>query len=776
MDDDVRRSAARKMSLRIASKLQWPTNAVAPPVSVSNTSRLTRGILFMLFFVSGFSGLIYQVVWVRLGFASFGIIAPVLSVILSVFMLGLALGAWAGGLSINFLVRKSGRSGLWFYSGTEIAIGVGAFAVPALFRLVQQLLLSADEADSARYLCLSALALSLSILPWCILMGATFPFMMAFVREENPGNSDSFSFLYVANVLGAMSGSFLSAIVLVELLGLRATLCVAAAGNFSVGIIAALLALRCGANHTLAVQPSEISMPIDRTARHEFSKWFTLSLLFLTGFAALGMEVVWTRAFTTVLKTQVYSFALILFAYLGATFVGSSLYRRDLSRSSVRSVAVLLSVLSMAALLPSVLSDLRLFMSASYTMASWSRAVVLLSICPFCAALGYLTPKLIDSYGSGDPAEAGRAYAVNVSGCILGPLFASYIVLPWLGERLGLVALGVPFVLLFVRTAKSVRPCYRWATGTISTALIVWSSLYSVDFARFVSSKFEGTEIRRDYAASVVSSGRGLNKRLFVNGLSMTSLVPATKFMAHLPLALHNGRPESVLIICFGMGTTYRSALSWNVQTTAVELVPSVKQAFGFYHADAPQVLSNPKGHIIVDDGRRYLNRTHEQFDVIVIDPPPPVEAAGSSLLYSEEFYALTKAHLKQNGILSTWVPADASADSCAAILRSVVSSFQFVRCFLSIDAMGMHMLASQEAIENISATQFASRMPAAAAIDLLEWDHSVTLTDYIRAALSNEMPTEATLNPEARVRITDDHPYNEYFLLRRHGNFFAFH
>lgn len=775
MDDDGRRSATRNMSFGVASKLERPTNGVGSPLPLLNTGRFARGILFMLFFVSGFSGLIYQIVWVRLAFASFGIITPVLSVILSVFMLGLALGAWAGGFSIKFLVRKTGRSALWFYSGTEIMIGLGAFAVPALFGVAQQLLLSADEADSTQYLCLSALALLLSILPWCVLMGATFPFMMAFVREENPGNADSFSFLYVANVLGAMSGSFFCAIVLVELLGFHDTLWVAAAGNFSAGIIAALLALRCRANHPLAVNRSESSRPIDRTARQFISNWFTLSLLFLTGFAALGMEVIWARAFTIVLKTQVYSFALILFAYLGATFLGSSLYRRDLRRSSVRSVAVLLSVLSVAAFLPIVLSDLRLFVSTSYTMASWSRPVVLLSICPFCAALGYLTPKLIDSYGSGDPAEAGRAYAVNVSGCILGPLFASYILLPSLGERIGLVALGAPFLLLFIRTAKSLPRWYRWVNGAISTALLVWSSLYSVDFGRFVSSNFEGTEIRRDYAASVVSTGRGLNKRLFVNGVGMTSLVPATKFMAHLPLALHTGRPESVLIICFGMGTTYRSALSWKVQTTAVELVPGVKQAFGFYHADAPQVLRNGKGQIVIDDGRRYLNRTREKFDVIVIDPPPPVEAAGSSLLYSEEFYALTKSHLKQNGILSTWVPVDASADSRAAILRSLVNSFHSVRCFLSIDSLGMHMLASQEAIENISANEFASRMPAAAAIDLSEWDHSVTLTDYVRGALSNEMATEAILNPDARIRITDDHPYNEYFLLRRRGSYFAF-
>jgi spermidine synthase len=754
------------MTLGITSKLDQGTNR-ARSAAPSNLSQFTRSLLFVLFFLSGFSGLVYQVLWVRMAFASFGIIIQVLSIVVSVFMLGLSLGAWAGGRSIKFLVRKTGCSALWFYAGTELMIGVGAFAVPALFAIGQHLLLSAGEADSTRYLFLSALALAVSILPWCIFMGTTFPFMMAFVLEQDSRNAESFSFLYVANVVGAMGGTLLSAVVLVELLGMRHTLWVAAASNFSIAVIVSLLALNGGVHRAPVVEEKESSTVFRRSSREFGSDRFVLSLLFLTGFTALGMEVMWTRAFTPVLKTQVYSFALILFAYLGATFLGSAIYRRDLRRNSVRSVAVLLLIISVAAFLPIVFNDLRLFITLSDTMAKWSGAVVLLSICPFCAALGYLTPSLIDSYALGDPAQAGRAYALNVFGCILGPLVTSYALLPWMGERIGLIVLGAPFLLLFIFATKSLPPWYRWANAATSTVLLIWSVVYSVDFARFISRNFENTEIRRDYAASVVSSGSGLEKQLFVNGVGMTSLVPSTKFMAHLPLALHNGDPESVLIICFGMGTSYRSALSWDVETTAVELVPSVKEAFGFYHADTPQLLRNPKGQIIIDDGRRYLNRTLEKFDVIVIDPPPPVEAAGSSLLYSEEFYAVAKAHLKPNGIVAAWVPTGAP-DSGQAILRSLVNSFPFVRCFRSIGDLGVHMLASSEQIPNLSAEQVAARIPAAAAIDLLEWASSQDLASYVSEVLSKEIRIEDALNPNPHVRITDDHPYNEYFLLRR--------
>jgi len=732
---------------------------VLPP---AKTSQFTRCLVFVLFFVSGFSGLVYQVVWVRMAFASFGIITPVLSVVVSVFMLGVAVGGWAGGRSIKFLVRETGSSGLWFYAGTELLVGMGAFAVPELFSVGQKMLLSAGQADSVRYLFLSALVLATSILPWCVFMGATFPFMMAFMRERNSRSADSFSFLYVANVLGATSGTLLSAIVLVELFGFRHTLWLAAAGNFTVAIVAALLALSRARDRTAAVENVETSTAVRRISRGHGPTPFVLSLLFLTGFTALAMEVTWARAFTPVLRTQVYSFAVIVCTYLGATFLGSSLYRRDLRRNSVRSAAVLVSVLSVAAFLPIVLNDLRFL-----TVGKWSGAIILLSICPFCAALGYLTPSLIDEYALGDPAGAGCAYAVNVFGCILGPLFASYALLPWLGERIGLVVLGAPFLLVFLLAMKSLPAWYRWANGTISTALAIWSLLFSVDFARAISQNFFPTEIRRDYAGSVVSAGRGRGKWLFVNGISMTSLVPQTKFMAHLPLGLHFGESKTALIICFGMGTSYRSALSWDVATTAVELVPSVKEAFGFYHADAPQLLKNPKGKIVIDDGRRYLRRTLEKFDVIVIDPSPPVEAAASSLLYSDEFYALAKEHLKPNGILASWVP-DGASDAEQAILRSLVDSFSFVRCFRGIRHYGVHMLASTEPIPNFSDEQVAARMPAAARKDLAEWSSSWDLTSYLGQVLSNEIPVEGALNPNAHIRITDDHPYNEYFLLRR--------
>lgn len=733
-----------------------------------------RPLLFLLFFISGFCSLVYQLVWTRMAFASFGIITPVLSVVISVFMLGLSVGAWAGGKWIGVLTRKTGLSAASFYALSEFIIGLGAFAVPGLFAMGEHSLLSTGGSDSLTYLSLSALVLAISILPWCLFMGATFPLMMAYVRERDPLSSESFSFLYLANVLGAMAGSLAAAVVLVEIFGFHDTLHIAAAGNFVIAVISFWLGqtqritarTSAEAKETTST-PQMTSVAPTQAGRGAFIKW----ILFTTGFMAMAMEVVWMRAFAPVLMTQVYSFAMVVATYLGATFLGSWLYRRALQRRQVRSTAELISFLCIASLLPIVATG-ACFELGKMTGVLYGNpfgiALLLASICPFCAILGYLTPGLVDEYSGGSPKVAGSAYAVNVLGCILGPLFASYLLLPRMSERHALILLGLPFFGFFWSCRMQIPAQRRLGFGAVAAVVLVVSIFGARGFEDYFFKPGVHAEVRRDYAASVVSVGEGLHKRLLVNGVGMTRLTPITKFMAHLPLAFHKGTPQSALIVCFGMGTTYRSALSWNVETTAVELVPSVKQAFGFYFVDAEKFVHDPKGRIVIDDGRRYLKRTQQKYDVIVVDPPPPVEAAGSSLLYSKEFYDVAKQHLNTNGILQTWVPQNITV--AAAALRSVCESFPHVRYFSSVEKWGLHVLASMEPIDTCSAAELASRMPEAGKRDLLEWSSSQDLPGYLNTVLSQEYPLQELLNLNPGMRITDDQAYNEYFLLRKWG------
>jgi predicted membrane-bound spermidine synthase len=735
-------------------------------------NQFTRRILFLLFFLSGFCSLVYQVVWTRMAFASFGIITPVLSVVLSVFMLGLSIGSWLGGHWIPALVKKTGLSAVLFYACAELLIGLGAFAVPNLFAMGEHLLLTTGETDSFRYLFLSALVLAASILPWCVCMGTTFPFMMAYIRERDCGETESFSFLYLANVFGAMSGTFLTAVVWIEILGFHHTLWLAAVGNFAIAFISVYLGWEQQRTSLLPEKPDAPTAPAAPSRPRLSQDWMIKWILFSTGFTAMAMEVVWTRSFTPVLKTQVYSFALIVFTYLGATFFGSWMYRRNLRKHRFSSPGKLISALAATAFLPVLANDPRLVTAnyGTYSINVISALILLASIFPFCALLGYLTPGLIDEYAAGLPAKAGQAYAINVLGCILGPLFACYVLLPYSSERYALILLGSPFLVFWLLLCNSLPPSRRWGWGLVIGVALIWSTCFSGDFEGRLLRVGKDTVVRRDYTASVISFGERDNKWLLVNGIGMTKLTPITKFMVHLPLALHRGKPESALVICFGMGTSYRSALTWDIDTTTVELVPSVTKAFGFYHADAARFVNDPNGHIIIDDGRRYLKRTTKKFDVIVVDPPPPVEAAGSSLLFSREFCVLARQHLKPGGILQLWYPDGDDNSTAQAIVRAIHASFPHVRCFPSVEGWGLHLLASSEPIERQTAEGLAANMPANAKTDLLEWSGSSDLPGYLNLVVSHEIPINNLLNPNMKIQLTDDHPFNEYFLLRQSG------
>jgi spermidine synthase len=139
---------------------------------------------FFLFFLSGFCGLLYQIVWMRKAFASFGIISPVVSVVVSVFMLGLYVGAVAAGRGVDRISRRLGVRPIQLYAATEILIGIGSVAVPWLFRIGEAVLLPISNSSSATYLALSGLTIALSIFPWCVCMGATYPFVMAHLKGD----------------------------------------------------------------------------------------------------------------------------------------------------------------------------------------------------------------------------------------------------------------------------------------------------------------------------------------------------------------------------------------------------------------------------------------------------------------------------------------------------------------------------------------------------------------------------------------------------------------
>ena len=488
-------------------------------------------------------------------------------------------------------------------------------------------------------------------------------------------------------------------------------------------------------------------------------------LLFLTGLTSMGMEVVWVRQFTPYLGTVVYAFAGILGVYLAGTFAGSSIYRRWSARHPgelPQESPVLWTLLGLASLLPLVMTSSDVDMSMAARMIP--------AIAPFTGLLGFLTPMLVDRRSGGDPAKAGRAYAVNVLGCILGPLLAGFLLLPFLSERWSLVVLSLPWLIFGLR---AVRPGFGVMARVAAYALLPLAGLM-IYFGEGYDETYPQRQVRRDSTATVIAAGTGMDKQLLVNGYGMTSLTPITKMMAHFPLAFLDHPPQNALDICFGMGTTFRSLLSWKIQTTAVELVPSVPRMFSYFHSDGGEVMQSPLAHVVIDDGRRYLERTTQSYDLITVDPPPPVEAAGSSLLYSEEFYAAARKRLRRGGILAQWFP-EGDPQDFAAVARALRNSFPYVRAFGSIDGWGLHFLASEEPIPTLSAEDLLRKMPAAAVADLTEWDSpggSEAAEEAFDTMLQNEVPIESVIQRSpATPSMRDDRPINEYYALRRRGH-----
>jgi spermidine synthase len=714
------------------------------------------------FFLSGFCGLVYQVVWLRLAMADFGVVTPLVSIVLSVFMAGLALGSWAGGRLVRRLRNRSGGFFIGLYGASELAIGVSGLVVAPLLSLGRSLLASAHGHaawGSLGYYFASAGCVALVMLPFCACMGATFPLAMAGIRT-----SRSFSWLYVANVAGALAGALTTAFIFIELIGFSRTLHVAAALN----MLVALLAFTVAKTGVRAVEsPVEIAQPSTRTVGSPDR--IILPLLFTTGLSSLGMEVVWTRQFVPFLGPLVYSFAAILAVYLAGTALGARYYRRWMARNisgetdTATRIAVILA--GLFALLPLLAADPRALLQLRMVGAVIR---VVFGIGPLCAVLGFLTPGLVDRWSSGDPDRAARAYAVNALGCIVGPLVAGFLLLPVAGERFSLVILTLPFfVFALMPWNRAKRRTFR-----ALNAVAIASGLLLIFLTRDLETLYPEARVRRDHTATVIAAGRGMDKRLLVNGVGITRLTPITKMMVHLPAAFLDSPPKNILILCFGMGTSFRSALSWGVPVTVVELVPSVPKLFGYFHADADEQLRSPRGTVVIDDARRFLERTQDSFDIIVIDPPPPLAAAASSLLYSPEFYQVLSRRLRPGGILQQWLPGGEQIVG-AAIAKSLSKSFPDVLVYRSIEGIGLHFLASFQPLRQRTGIELSGRLPPAATRDLLEWGPASTAAIEFQTVLDRESSLQDLVNlaPEAPM-LTDDRPVNEYFLLRNmlHG------
>lgn len=749
-----------------------------------NIARVRRRVL-LLFALSGASALIYQIIWTRQLGLVFGNTTPSISIVLSTFMAGLALGA--------HLSRKwihGDRNPLRLYAVLELAIGAYALILGPLIGVLENLYPSmfADDTSPGLLTAVRIGASALLLIPPTLMMGATLPLTTEFVRrlEAEHGAWHS-GRLYAANTLGAALGALASGYFIIELVGVTMTVVIAAAFNAFVGFI--------GWRLSKSIPTSAPEAPSGPAPFHPI-----LALFAVTGALALAGEVLWSRVLTMLLGNSTYSLTAILVAYLVGIALGSWLMAALVPRLKRPEAWVPFLVVFAGlwhVLAVELFPALQAYAGSLFPAETRSKpevgamgvllvvSMVVSLMMPPAILSGALFPAVTRIAGGrggdrGDP--IARAYTWNTVGSIFGAFLAGFVIAPVFFQFHAIQLLAVGFaaaavLAVFALGLKSSKAVFA-GVMILAVGVAAYGGYNLVREDLFVrNTKARGNAIpfhQADLAgvtSVVMPVGQPHFARVLVNGHGMTHKVFVTKAMAHMPLIAAKNSDDT-LVICFGMGTTFRSSLAWGGAVDVVELVPGVFETFDLHYDDAEKHRTNPKARMIVNDGRNFLLMTEKKYDVITIDPPPPINASGVTNLYSREFVELMKSHLKEGGIAAHWIPsADywsgvPDDDTIHLLLRTFFDVFPYVKVYegrvLNIP-FGLHVLGSMEPIDlTEERIREAMKERPAVAADLTEiaWDA------FAPDRLLHASPITPETIPDGPL-LTDDHPTLEFNLLR---------
>jgi spermidine synthase len=613
-----------------------------------------------------------------------------------------------------------------------------------------------------------------AVTPATFLMGMTLPTLTSFFVRSLENASRNLGDLYAANTLGAVTGTFIAGYFLIELIGLSRTSLVAVGLNVMAGGVALVASRRMAPLADAAPPPSLPEEGLQQIATRRLVYVTT----FVAGFAAIAFEVLWNRLLAEGTGSSIYLFAAILAIYLFGIAVGSVWFARRSrpERDTIHTLGVCLAAIGLAAGATVVL--------CSGPLGNEFFTVRPLILLPATVAMGYAFPlavRLITTSAAGAASSVGRLYASNTAGSILGSFSAAFILASTVGTNnsillLSAVELGFGAALLLL--SRPLRRDSRSLAGVFAVLALVGivapiSGLPITHTATENRLSSLGTLVahREDNVATVdVAGGPPADRQIYVAGVGMTHVTTSTKLMAYLPKAL---RPESgsLLTICFGMGATYRTSLILGMRTDAVELSPSVPAQMGAFFADADRFLHDPQGRIIIADGRNYVRLSTARYDVINVDPPPPMWTAGSVVLYTAEFFREARQRLNPGGIFLLWIPYEGTVDEFKTHLRTFRSAFPHVDVVLSPNKTGVFLLGSdtplvfnRARLETVLGSASA-QSDLAIAPDDLKLDGAGWAREILADDLLNDAEVDAFVGPGPL--ITDDNPISEYFLLR---------
>lgn len=668
---------------------------------------------YALFTASGFAGLIYESIWTQYLKLYLGHAAYAQSLVLIVFMGGMAIGAALCARMSERLTRP-----LITYAMVEAAVGVLALGFHEIYGLTADwsygtlLPMVSDEwaVTAARFAMAAAL-----ILPQSILLGATFPLMSAGLARSNRSRTgESLAMLYFTNSLGAAAGVLTSGFVLVAWVGLPGTLRIAGMLNLALATVVWFMARRV---YVRPITADAVTAPGNRL----------LGLVALmTGLASFIYEICWIRMLSLVLGASTHSFELMLSAFIGGLALGGLCVRRLVDRVTdpgqlLGWVQIAMGTLALGTLL---VYD-RSFLLMEYLMGGLARTdagyvlfslagafIAVLVMLPATLCAGMTLPLITGTLmreGAGERA-IGHVYALNTLGAILGVLAAVHVGMPHLGLKNTLISgAWIDVTLGLMLIARSGRRGPAIVASIFALLLFVPALLLlHLDVNKMTAGVFRHGELASSRDAKVVYQRDGKTATVHLvrypealsirtNGKSDGSVtIDGTRrgsdettmiLTAAIPLAL---KPDirRAAVIGIGTGLTMHTLLqSLTVERVdTVEIEAAMVEAARGFAPHNSAAFADPRGAITIDDAKAYFSAGRRTYDLIISEPSNPW-VSGVSGLFTREFYQRIRPHLNNGGLLVQWFQLyEIDAALLASVMKALGSEFPHYAVFAPSD------------------------------------------------------------------------------------------
>ena len=768
----------------------------------------------LLFFLSGATGLVYELLWVRLLYQSFGSTIQSVTTVVAAYMGGLGLGAYFLGAKGDRHPRPAA-----LYGRLEIAIGLFGLVSPFVLGLAQQTYIALARGlpeGSGLSIALRFGLAGLVLLIPTTLMGGTLPVLTrAFTATDRGLLRTSLGRLYGINTLGAVLGTVLAGFFLIEHVGIRASLIGTAVVNIAIGLIAIRLPVS-----SAVPDPGRESGVVPGDAAPALLRRLALVLLAVTAFVALLDEIAWTRVLVMVVGGSTYAFTLVLLCFLLGIGLGSALVARrsETPADAVASAVVAQGVTAAgAALMIAFFSALPAYvllvfqipgLNAGPRLGLLGGAVAAVVLIP-AVGMGMTFPLLTDliaSTGEARGADVGRAYLLNTVGSILGAVLTGFVLVTALGSdttlRLGVAVNVLAALALAVAVSRGVaersalqrqlqpRVIGGAVLATLGLVAVVAAprrGLRTIDLGPTIYGRERMTAAERrgfltHMGARPLRLIEGRNSTVSVwespvgRALKVNGKVDAsdygdmdTQLMLGLaPVAAHP-HPHAALAIGFGSGVTTAvlAAVPGMDRVRVVELEPAVLELAPYFRSVNQDVLTRPNVRAIADDARSALQLTRDRFDVIVSEPSNPW-VAGVATLYTPDFYRIVRGRLTDGGVFCQWVQL---YQLPLAVVAGIVRNVQEVFPHVSVWSAGNYdLMVLGSAAPLVSDTAWVETLLGRGGA-LAVPGHEFLMLDAPQQYFDRQVLGEAgvaRLVRHATLVHTDNRPQLEYVAARR--------